>query len=112
LRLAKKPLLSGRGLAQGYLRLSPDQKYRARIYFNFDLDGVDLYAILYRNRSRKELGRIFLGKERPLAGCLYDYLKGGRWVTDTNFQLGTEIGFIKNLWAADFSPLIQQVRSN
>jgi hypothetical protein len=84
--------------------LSPNKKYRAKVYFNFDLDRIDLYAVLYRNRSKTELGRIFLGKEIPVWCCLPDCLRLGRWVTETDFRLRTAAD---NLLAADFSQWMQ-----
>ena len=87
--------------------LSPSKAYRARVYFNFDLDGVNLHAVLYRNRNKQEVGRVFLGREIPRLGCLDECLARGRWVTDTDFRLATEFGLMRNLLAADFSSFMR-----
>ena len=81
---------------------SPDGKYRMRVYFRFDLDAVYLEAVLFRNRSKREIARKPLGTGRPYPGCMTEYSAEGVWTTPTSFELRSS-DFLQQVWRADFS---------
>lgn len=85
--------------------LCPARKYRARIGFELDLDSVELYAVLHKNRSTKEIGRVRLGADTPYHGCLDDFLRQGKWLSHTKFQISGG-AYWKQNWIADFSEII------
>jgi hypothetical protein len=88
--------------------ISPDGKHRIRIFFIFDIDGIHLFAVLFKNRSKRELGRVRLGIGVSQTGSLEYCLKQGRWSSNTEFQL-TSTDWLQQTWKADFSELINQV---
>ena len=87
--------------------VSPNGKYRVRIWFNYDLEGIELTAVLFRNRSRREIARKPLGSARPFYGCLHYYLEVGEWTSDTTFVLRSPSTFTRETWTADFSEEIE-----
>jgi hypothetical protein len=91
--------------------VSPDARHRVRAFFVFDIDGVHLHAVLYKNRSKLELGRIDLGVGVSQTDCLEYYLTNGCWLSDSVFQLSST-DFIRRSWEADFSELISQHRQS
>jgi len=86
---------------------SPDGRHRLRIHFVYDLDTVDLHALVFRNRSRREVGRAHVGRALAYPGCLRDYLKKGKWTSRTRFQL-TAATFRKERWSVSFPELLGQ----
>ncbi|MBN1591547.1 MAG: hypothetical protein JW888_18680 [Pirellulales bacterium] len=82
--------------------VSPNKQYRVRVFFRYDLEGVELAAVLSKNRSSNELARLPLGVALPYHGCLADYLSDGRWTSNTEFILQSG-SFIRERWVADFS---------
>ncbi len=85
--------------------LSPDGKYRVRVWYKYELEAVQLWAVLFRNRGRKELCRKVLGTGIPEHGCLWDYLSEGSWISPQVFELRDQSWFRK-VWRADFSDVI------
>lgn len=77
--------------------LCPRKLYRARIYFDWQLEGVELSAILYRNRSSAELARTPLGTAIPMGGILYQYLNAGKWQTESLFTVAASSPFRKEM---------------
>jgi hypothetical protein len=91
--------------------VSPCGKYRVRIYMRFDLEAVDFWAVLYRNRSSKELVRKFMGKGIPAPDCLHAYTSNGRWRSGTVFELRAST-FIGEEWTVDFRDVIEGARGD
>jgi hypothetical protein len=89
--------------------VSPDGRYRVRVFFRYELEGVELYAVLYRNRSVTELCRRQLGRGVPDIGCLWNYLDEGKWRSETVFQLRSK-GIRGEVWTADFSSAVIDLR--
>lgn len=87
--------------------VSPDGKYRVRVWFRYDLEEIELAAVLFRNRSRREIGRKRLGSARPFQTCLHYYLEEGEWISDTAFVLRSPSTFARETWRVDFSKEIE-----
>jgi hypothetical protein len=85
--------------------LSKDSRFRARVYFRWEYEAVELYAVLFRNRKKQEICRKHLASAIPSVGCLHEYLANGRWISNTRFQLESR-SFRQERWAADFSEVI------
>jgi hypothetical protein len=81
---------------------SPSKKWRARVSFEYDIDSVTLYALLFRNRTRDEVSRKVLGTAMPQYGCLRSYLRSGQWTSETVFELTLDL-YWKKCLAVDFS---------
>lgn len=89
----------------GYLKhswVSPDSKWRARIYFDFGLEFVDYYCSLFKNRSRTELVRKYMGKVVPVQTGMKIDKSEGKWLSDTQFELISPT-FHRIKWVADFA---------
>jgi hypothetical protein len=84
---------------------SPNKRFKVRIAFTFDVHGVDLWAVLFRNRSTQELARLPLGIGPPLPNCLIDYLDTGEWISQSEFELRSG-SFIGEKWRANFSDVL------
>ncbi len=90
---------------EGLLRkswASPDRKYRMRVHYRFDLDAVYLEAVLFRNRSKREIARKPLGTGEPYPGCMTEYSAEGVWTSPTSFELRSS-DFLQQVWKVDFS---------
>ncbi len=86
--------------------VSPDRRFRVRIAFDFELAFVRLFAVLKRNRSSREIGRVYLGDGIPGDGCLHDFLKEGIWKSRTVFAL-KPTRFVHALQEAEFASVMQ-----
>ncbi len=83
---------------------SPNGKFRVRIYLNLELEAVELCAVLYENRSPREIGRVPLGTGLPFLGCFKAYASHGKWQSDCCFQLQSDAStYWTHEWQADFS---------
>lgn len=82
--------------------LCPRKRFRARLYFDWKLDGIDLFAVLSRNRSKAELARAELGTAIPMAGILHEYLNAGKWKSSTQFAVVASLPFRKE-WVVEFA---------
>jgi hypothetical protein len=94
----------------GYLKkswLCPQKRFRARLYFDWQLDGIGLFAVLSRNRGKMELARVQLGTAIPMAGILHEYLNAGKWKSCTKFAVIPSLLFHKE-WVVDFADPIEQ----
>ena len=78
-----------------------------RVWFNYDLESIELTAVLFRNRSRREIARKPLGLARPFQACLHYYLEEGEWTSDTTFVLRSPSTFTRETWTVDFSEEIE-----
>lgn len=85
--------------------LCPNKRFRVRLYFDWQLDGIDLFAVLSRNRSTAEIARAHLGTAIPMAGILREYLNAGKWQSSSEFAVVASLPFRKE-WVADFADLI------
>lgn len=84
--------------------LSPCKRYRVRVFYTCDIDEMTLEAVLYKNRSRKELARVPLGSDIPSpAAALY---AEGKWIEQTMFTLKTG-SWRTDTAKADFSQHVQ-----
>lgn len=89
----------------GYSKKSwicPRKRFRVRLYFDWQLDGIDMFAVLFRNGSKDEIARQQLGTGIPMAGILHEYLNAGAWQSNTMFEVAVSIPFHKT-WLADFA---------
>jgi hypothetical protein len=86
--------------------LSPDGRHRVRVVFLIDIDGVHLTAVLFRNRSKREIARVSLGIGPAQTDTLNTYLANGHWVDDHVFELKSA-DFMRKTWRADFSQLLK-----
>ena len=77
----------------------------APLFARYDLEAVEFYATLFKNRSSRELARRFMGKGMPLHGCLSNYLDEGKWISATHFELHSS-SFRREVWSVDFSDLV------
>lgn len=70
---------------------SPSSGYRMRIAVDWKLSCIELWAVLFKNRTRTEIARKQLGELLPEMGTLNDAItsKHGKWVTETEFELVT-----------------------
>ncbi len=77
----------------------PDSKYRVRIAFDWDLDAIGLFAVLFRNRSSVEVSRKKLGELVPESGILSEAIcqQHGRWASNTEFELKTTDFLLKRM---------------
>lgn len=68
---------------------SPNSKFRVRVAFDWKLETIDLTAVLFQNRSSKELSRIELGDIVPGIAQLSFAIcqEHGKWISDTEFQI-------------------------
>lgn len=82
--------------------LSPDRKHRIRIWFEWELEWIRLYGVLFRNRSSTELSRHFLAKIVPENGILRHVICKGKWISSRRFRLESGL-FFGNAWTVDFS---------
>ncbi len=85
---------------------SPSGLFRVRIGFQFELDGVHLYGVLFKNRSKVEIARKPLGVGIAQEGCLDNFLKNGRWASETVFS-AKSTDFVGQKWKVDFAEVIQ-----
>ncbi len=93
----------------GYLKhswVSHNSKWRARIYFDFGLEFIKFYCCLFKNRSKTELGRRYMGQAVPL-GCPPIKKLDGKWYSDTQFELISP-NFQKIKWEVDLSEIISK----
>lgn len=84
----------------GYSKISwlcPNERFRARIYFDWQLDGITLFAVLTRNRSKTELARLEFGTAIASGGILHHYLNAGKWKSSTEFAFDTSLLWRKEL---------------
>lgn len=92
----------------GYLKhswVSPNSKWRMRIFFDFGLEFLEFYCCLYKNRSKTELGRQYLGRVvPPVRGCGIDNKSDGKWLSDTHFELISP-SFQKIKWQVDINDI-------
>lgn len=86
--------------------VSPSKKYRARIFFEFQLEAVKLTAVLFKNRTKQEVARRYLGKGIPTPGCLHGFLRIGKWNSENEFVLMLQ-GFWAKQLTADFSDVMK-----
>lgn len=82
--------------------MCPRKQFRARLFFNWHLGGIDLYAVLFHNRSKTELARLPLGTGVPMAGILHEYLNAGKWESNTKFVVAASTP-IRKTWIVDFA---------
>jgi len=83
---------------------SPSKRFRARIFFRYGIDQVELFAVLYKNRSKEEIIRKRLGSGVPEMGCLEHFLRKAQWNSETRFSVsGTD--FRHETWQADFADI-------
>jgi hypothetical protein len=68
--------------------------------------STELYVVIRKNRSSKDLGRVHLGSALPYGGCLHHYLRQGKWISRKTFQLSAAT-FRKERWGADLSPFMR-----
>lgn len=87
--------------------LSRDKRVRVKVYFRFDLDAVELYAVVFDRRGR-ELGRTLLGRGMPEVDCLRRYVGIGRWRSNSRFELRAKHTFLKEVWVADLSEILRE----
>ncbi len=85
---------------------SPNLKYRIRLYYDYGLEFIELYACLFKNRTKTELDRKYLGKHVALQGWNYTNQSSGRWVSETQFEL-TASTFWREKWEVDFEDSIE-----
>jgi hypothetical protein len=88
--------------------LCPNKRFRAQLYFDWQLDGIDLFALLFRNRCKVELARTKLGTGVPMAGILHEYLNAGKWQSSTKFAVVASFPFRKE-WVVDFTDPIEEI---
>jgi hypothetical protein len=69
------------------------------------LDGIELFAVLFRNRSKTELVRKKLGTGVPMTGILHEYLRNGEWKSSSQFEVAASFPF-RIIWVADFADAI------
>lgn len=66
---------------------SPDQRFKATIDFHMDVGGVELSAVISKNRSNQIVCEKHLDKLPAYDGCLLNYIGEGTWVSDSEFRL-------------------------
>lgn len=81
---------------------SPCRMFSCRLAWRYDVDGVELTAVLFRRGSRQEFGRCLMGTAIPSPGCLPPILAAGAWTSPTTFSLTTP-DFVRKKMVADFS---------
>lgn len=81
---------------------SPDSKWRVRVYYDFGLEFLEFSACLFKNRSKTELDRQYLGKVVPVQGCNGVKKSHGKWLSATQFEM-TAASFHRKQWVCDFS---------
>ncbi|MFI4850987.1 MAG: hypothetical protein ACIAZJ_17885 [Gimesia chilikensis] len=92
----------------GYVKpswISPDSKWRVKVYYDFGLEFLKFYACLFRNRSKTELNRQYLGKVVPVQGCNRVGKSHGKWLSSTQFEMISP-SFFRKQWVSDFSEAI------
>jgi hypothetical protein len=87
--------------------LSRDKRVRVKVYYRFDLDAVELYAVVFDRRGR-ELGRKLLGTGIPGVDCLRSFIGTGRWRSKSRFELCAKHTFLKEVWSADLSKILRE----
>ncbi|PQO47274.1 hypothetical protein [Blastopirellula marina] len=92
---------------EGYSKrswVSPSGEFRAKIFFRFEISGVELFATIFRGRSKQEIARRPLGKAVPEMGCLSHLLQNAKWKSETTFSANsTDVR--RKAWHAEFPEL-------
>ncbi|MEQ8637305.1 hypothetical protein [Gimesia maris] len=94
----------------GYLNpswVSPDSKWRVRIYFECGLEFLEFYCCLFKNRSKTELGRKYMGRDVPVQTGNRIDKSDGKWLSDTQFELISPT-FHGIKWVIDFDEIIAE----
>lgn len=88
--------------------LDPQGKYRVRIGFDWGIDAIELTAILYKNRSSREVVRKYLGEAIPAESQLSRIVRSenGNWLDSTTFELQAS-DFIRKRWTISFAGEMQ-----
>jgi hypothetical protein len=87
--------------------LCPRGLFRVRLRGNSEIDGVEIFAQLYRNRRKEMLVEKWLGKLPAGPGWATDYLgkEAGSWTSDSEFRIQS-LGFARQQLAVDFSEFV------
>lgn len=92
----------------GYLKpswVSPDSRWRVRIYFDFGLEFMEYYCCLFKNRSKTELVRKYMGKVVPVQTGMKIDNSEGKWLSDTQFEFSSP-ALHRIKWVADFTEIV------
>jgi hypothetical protein len=95
---------------EGMLRPSwcnPNKKYRAKIWFRYELEEVQLIAILYHNRKpQNEICRRQFTTLIPTSWCVAPYVANVHWVSETILESQTP-DFARKVTQVDFVDVMQ-----
>ena len=88
--------------------VNPSKKYRARMWFSYDLEEVKFVAVLYKNYSKKEICRRELTTLRPEYWFIPLFLENVRWASETILESRTA-DFAEKVSRVDFSDIMSCV---
>ena len=86
---------------------SPDKKHKIHLRVNYDLEYVDVEALLYKRNTSKAIGHHFVSKFRPSDGCVAECGNNVEWTSNTTLQSRVP-GFMGKkitIRLADFEPI-------
>lgn len=83
--------------------LTPDGKHKVKLFFEFELEVVELWAVLFC-RGGDELVRKPLVRVRAHANAIDALVGEGQWVSPTRFRLRSRSAeYWRSEWTCDFS---------
>lgn len=105
---AKKKAEQDQYQFNGYLKhswLSPNSKWRVKLFYDYGLEFLEFYCCLFKNRSKTELCRHFMGRVVPVQGSCVLKKSDGKWLSDSQFELISP-SFHKKKWVVDLKEFI------
>jgi hypothetical protein len=89
-------------MKHGKAWLSPNGRVKARIYYNFDIAKVSIWAVCYAGKNR-EIGRRLLVEEKPSEAALLYFLGSVKWSSNKWIVLCSRHGSAS--WRVDLGDL-------